>query len=53
MTGTGSPCSFKKKDPFNNANDYLEIHAGDTWKGEFIPVPESVARGTILGVPAP
>jgi hypothetical protein len=31
----------------NNANDYLEIRTGDTWAGEFIPVPEDVARGTL------
>jgi hypothetical protein len=50
VTGTGSPGPFNKTDPFNNANDYLEIQAGDTWKGEFIPVPASVARGTAPGV---
>ncbi|HEX6140555.1 MAG TPA: hypothetical protein VF013_08860, partial [Candidatus Limnocylindria bacterium] len=32
-------------DPFNDANDYLEIDTGDHWSGEFIPVPEDIARG--------
>ena len=33
-------------DPFNDANDYLDIEPGDSWSGEFIPVPGDVARGT-------
>jgi hypothetical protein len=33
-------------DPQNNANDYLEIGAGDDWSGEFIPVPPGIAKGT-------
>jgi Bacterial protein of unknown function (DUF839) len=32
-------------DPFNDANDYLEIMAGDDWSGRFIHVPTDVARG--------
>jgi hypothetical protein len=32
-------------DPFNNANDYLEITPGDEWSGRFIHVPTDVARG--------
>jgi len=32
-------------DPFNGANDYLDIHAGDDWQGQFIRVPEEIARG--------
>ena len=32
-------------DPFNNANDYLEIGLGDDWSGRFIHVPTDVARG--------
>ena len=32
-------------DPFNDANDYLEIHSGDEWSGRFIHVPSDVARG--------
>ena len=34
----------RSADPFNNANDYLEIAPGDTWSGEFIPRPGG--RGT-------
>lgn len=33
-------------DPFNDANDYLEIEPGDNWSGRFIHVPDDVARGT-------
>ncbi len=33
-------------DPLNNANDFFEISAGNTWQGEFIPVPDDVAAGT-------
>jgi hypothetical protein len=32
-------------DPFNDANDYLEIQPGDEWGGRFIHVPTDVARG--------
>lgn len=35
----------KKGDPFNNANDYLDLQPGDNWKGEFIRVPKKIARG--------
>lgn len=38
-------------DPQNNANDYLEIGLGQTWRGEFIPVPADVARGTTAAKP--
>lgn len=33
-------------DAQNNANDYFEIAAGQSWKGEFIQVPADVASGT-------
>lgn len=33
-------------DPFNGANDYGDMTAGDDWSGEFIPVPPDIARGT-------
>lgn len=33
-------------DPFNGANDYLDIQPGDDWKGRFIRVPRRIARGT-------
>ena len=32
-------------DPFNDANDYLEIGLGDDWSGRFIHVPTDIARG--------
>lgn len=32
-------------DPFNNANDYLDIQPGEDWQGEFIRVPKEIARG--------
>jgi hypothetical protein len=38
-------------DPFNNANDYLEIEPGDAWAGEFIHVPDAIARGTTADQP--
>jgi hypothetical protein len=30
----------------NGANDYLDIQPGVSWKGEFIEVPEDIAKGT-------
>jgi hypothetical protein len=38
-------------DAFNDANDYFEIGVGADWKGEFIPVPDDVARGTTGELP--
>lgn len=35
----------------NNANDFFEIAVGNTWKGEFIPVPPEIARGTTGSLP--
>jgi hypothetical protein len=32
-------------DPFNDANDYLEIGVNQTWRGRFIHVPTDIARG--------
>lgn len=32
-------------DPFNDANDYLDIRPGDDWQGRFIPVPDDIADG--------
>jgi hypothetical protein len=32
-------------DPFNGANDYLELQPGDVWEGQFIRVPKKIARG--------
>jgi hypothetical protein len=36
---------IKKNDPFNGANDYLDLQPGDDWQGEFIRVPKEIARG--------
>ncbi len=33
-------------DAFNGANDYLDLGVDDEMRGEWIPVPESVAKGT-------
>jgi hypothetical protein len=32
-------------DPFNGANDYLDLQPGDDWQGQFIRVPKDIARG--------
>lgn len=37
-------------DPFNNANDYLDLSVGEKFKGEFIPVPDNIARGDQTGL---
>jgi hypothetical protein len=39
------------EDPFNGANDYLDIGVGDDFTGEFIPVPRNVARGNTADLP--
>ena len=46
VTGTDSGPLANPADAFNDANDYLEIQPGDHWTGEFVPVPDDVARGT-------
>ena len=33
-------------DPFNDANDYLDLSVGEEFSGEFILVPEDIAKGT-------
>jgi hypothetical protein len=38
-------------DPFNEANDYLDIRPGDDWQGRFIPVPDEIADGTTTEAP--
>lgn len=35
--------------PWNGANDYLDISAGETFSGRFIQVPDDIARGTSPG----
>jgi hypothetical protein len=50
VTGNGDP-EFDPEDPFNGANDYLDMAPGDDWTGEFIPVPDDVARGQTADTP--
>ena len=38
-------------DPFNGANDYLDLLPGDSWRGEFIRVPKQIAKGQSGGAP--
>ncbi len=38
-------------DPFNGANDYGDVQPGDDLTGEFIPVPDDIARGTTDALP--
>jgi hypothetical protein len=38
--------SVDAADPHNGANDFLDIEPGDHWSGEFIHVPDAIARGT-------
>jgi Bacterial protein of unknown function (DUF839) len=33
-------------DPFNEANDYLDLTAGEKFQGRFIRVPKEIAKGT-------
>jgi hypothetical protein len=33
-------------DPFNGANDYLDLTAGEVFQGRFIRVPKDIAEGT-------
>jgi hypothetical protein len=37
--------SVNPADPFNGANDYLDLAVGDEFAGEFIPVPRHIALG--------
>jgi hypothetical protein len=39
------------EDPFNGANDYLDLSVGEEFSGEFIPVPDDVAKGTTSKLP--
>jgi hypothetical protein len=50
VTGTGG-AAIDPADPFNGANDYLDMEPGDDWTGEFIRVPEEIARGTTAQAP--
>lgn len=37
--------------PFNGANDYLDLTAGETFSGKFIQVPDEIADGTTAALP--
>ena len=50
VTGTGG-APIDPADALNGANDYLDIAPGVDWTGEFIPVPEDIARGTTGDLP--
>tara|TARA_B100000745_G_scaffold297666_1_gene244928 strand:+ start:194 stop:397 length:204 start_codon:yes stop_codon:yes gene_type:complete len=36
--------TFNPTDPFNGANDYLDMQSGDDFQVEFIPVPDDMAE---------
>ena len=40
-----------RNDPFNGANDYLDIQPGDDLRGRFIRVPDDIADGTTADAP--
>lgn len=50
VTGTEEG-AVDPEDPFNGANDYLDMVPGDVWSGEFIEVPADVARGDTADLP--
>lgn len=35
-----------RHDPFNHANDYLDLEPGEDFQGRFIPGPKAIAEGT-------
>ncbi len=43
--------SVDPADQFNGANDYGDVQPGDDLTGEFIPVPEDIAKGTTGDLP--
>ena len=49
VTGTNAG-PVNPNDPFNGANDYGDIVAGNDWTGEFIPVPRNIAIGDQTGL---
>lgn len=51
VTATDAGVLANPTDPFNGANDYGDIAVGETWRGEFIPVPADIARGTSTAEP--
>ena len=45
VTGSNGTPLADAADPFNGANDYLDLDVGEAFQGEFIPVPREVAVG--------
>ncbi len=45
VTGVDGVGLDDSTDPFNGANDYLDLDVGEEFQGEFIPVPEAIAKG--------
>ncbi len=45
ITGVDGEPLADPADPFNGANDYLDLDVGESFQGEFIPVPSDVALG--------
>ena len=43
ITGVDGVALADPFDPFNGANDYLDLDVGESFQGEFIPVPREVA----------
>ena len=50
VTRTGDD-PVDQTDPFNGANDYLDLQPGDDWQGKFIRVPKEIARGQTADAP--
>ncbi len=45
ITGVDGTPLPDPSDPFNGANDYLDLDVGESFQGEFIPVPRDIALG--------
>ncbi|MDH3301392.1 MAG: PhoX family protein [Acidimicrobiia bacterium] len=45
ITGVDGVALTDPANPFNGANDYLDLDVGESFQGEFIPVPREVALG--------
>jgi hypothetical protein len=45
ITGVDGQPLADPADPFNGANDYLDLDVGESFQGEFIEVPRNVALG--------
>lgn len=45
ITGVDGVPLASPGDAFNGANDYLDLDVGESFQGEFIPVPDAIADG--------